>query len=110
LEIGDLSFGRCKDPVFPLQARKIMLKHIIDPEVEEYDDVYDDDEYFAAQEMQQQEGALLKQGDEFKASVWLTPEQTEVVIRLAEERDMPAGELIEEWILERIDEALDFDT
>jgi hypothetical protein len=87
-----------------------MLKHIIDPEVEEYDDVYDDDEYFAAQEMQQQEGALLKQGDEFKASVWLTPEQTEVVIRLAEERDMPAGELIEEWILERIDEALDFDT
>ena len=49
-----------------------MLKHIIDPEVEEYEDVYDDDEYFAAQEMQQQEGALLKQGDEFKVSVWLT--------------------------------------
>ena len=46
-----------------------MLKHIIDPEVEEYEDVYDDYEYFAAQEMQQQEGALLKQGDEFKASV-----------------------------------------
>ena len=87
-----------------------MLKHIIDPEVEEYDDVYDDDEYFAAQEMQQQEGALLKQGAEFKASVWLTPEQTEVVIRLAEERGMPAGELIEEWILERINEALDFGT
>ncbi len=87
-----------------------MLKHIIDPEVEEYEDVYDDHEYFAAQEMQQQEGALLKQGDEFKASVWLTSEDTEVVIRLAEERDMPAGELIKEWILERIDEALDFDT
>ena len=87
-----------------------MLKHIIDPEVEEYEDVYDDSEYFAAQEMQQQEGALLKQGNEFKASVWLTSEHTDVVIRLAEERGMPAGELIEEWILERIDEALDFDT
>ena len=87
-----------------------MLKHIIDPEVEEYEDVYDDHEYFAAQEMQQQEGALLKQGDEFKASVWLTSEDVEVVIRLAEDRDMPAGELIKEWILERIDEALDFDT
>ena len=80
-----------------------MLKHIIDPEVEEYEDVYDDDEYFAAQEMDQQEGALLKQGDEFKVSVWLTPEHAEV-------RGMPAGELIEEWILERIDEALDLGT
>ncbi len=87
-----------------------MLKHIIDPEIEEYEDVYDDHEYFAAQEMDQQEGALLKQGDEFKASVWLTSEDVEVVIRLAEDRDMPAGELIKEWILERIDEALDFDT
>ena len=87
-----------------------MLKHIIDPEVEESEDVYDDDEYFAAQEMEQQEGALLKQGDEFKASVWLTPEQVEVVIALAEERGIPAGELIEKWILERIDEALDFGT
>lgn len=87
-----------------------MLKHIIDPEVEEYEDVYDDHEYFAAQEMQQQEGALLKQGDEFKASVWLTSEDIEVLIRLAEDRGIPAGELIKEWILERIDEALDFDT
>ena len=87
-----------------------MLKHIIDPEVEEYEDVYDDHEYFAAQEMQQQEGALLKQGDEFKASVWLTSEDTEVLIRLAEDRGIPAGELIKEWVLERIDEALHFDT
>jgi hypothetical protein len=87
-----------------------MLKHIIDPEVEEYEDVYDDREYFAAQEMQQQEGALLKQGNQFKASVWLTPEDTEIVIKLAEERDIPAGELIEKWILERIDEALDIGT
>ena len=87
-----------------------MLKHIIDPEVEEYEDVYDDHEYFAAQEMQQQEGALLKQGNEFKASVWLTSEDTEVLIRLAEERGMPAGELIKEWILERIDEVLDIGT
>ncbi len=87
-----------------------MLKHIIDPEVEEYEDVYDDHEYFAAQELQQQEGALLKQGDEFKASVWLTSEDTEVVIRLAEERGIPAGELIEEWILERIGQALDMET
>ena len=87
-----------------------MLKHIIDPQVEEYEDVYDDDEYFAAQEMQQREGALLKQGDEFKASVWLISEDTEVLIRLAEDRGIPAGELIKEWILERIDEALDFDT
>ena len=87
-----------------------MLKHIIDPEVKEYEDVYDDDKYFASQEMEQQEGALLKQGDEFKASVWLTSEDTEVLIRLAEDRGIPAGELIKEWILERIDEALDFDT
>lgn len=87
-----------------------MLKHIIDPEVEEYEDVYDDHEYFAAQEMEQQEGSLLKQGDEFKASVWLTAEQAEVVITLAEERGIPAGELIKEWILERIDEALDLGT
>ena len=87
-----------------------MLKHIIDPEVEEYEDVYDDHEYLAAQEMQQREGMLLKQGNEFKASVWLTPEDAEVVITLAEKRDIPAGELIEEWILERIDEALDIGT
>ena len=87
-----------------------MLKHIIDPEVEEYEDVYDDHEYLAAQEMQQREGMLLKQGNEFKASTWLTPEDTEVVITLAKKRDIPAGELIEEWILERIDEALDIGT
>ena len=87
-----------------------MLKHMIDPEVEEYEDVYDDHEYFAAQEMQQREGMLLKQDNEFKASVWLTPENAEVVITLAEKRDIPAGELIEEWILERIDEALDIGT
>lgn len=87
-----------------------MLKHIIDPEVEEYEDVYGDHEYLAAQEMQQREGMLLKQDNEFKASVWLTPEDAEVVITLAEKRDIPAGELIEEWILERIDEALDMET
>ena len=87
-----------------------MLKHIIDPEVEEYEDVYDDHEYFAAQEMQQREGALLKQGDEFKVSVWLTSEDTEVLIKLANERGMPPGKLIDEWIYERINEALDFDT
>ena len=87
-----------------------MLKHIIDPEVEEYVDVYDDHEYLAAQEMQQREGMLLKQGNEFKASVWLTPEDTEVLIKLAEERGIPAGELIEKWIYERINEALDIGT
>ena len=87
-----------------------MLKHIIDPEIEEYEDVYDDHEYFAAQEMQQREGMLLKQGNEFKVSVWLTPEDTEVLIKLAEERDMPAGKLVDEWIYERIDEALDIGT
>ena len=37
-----------------------MFKHIIDLEVEEYDDAHDDHEYFAAQEVQQREGALLK--------------------------------------------------
>ena len=84
-----------------------MLKHIIDPEVEEYEDVYDDHEYFAAQEMQQREGALLKQGNEFKVSVWLTSEDAEVLIKLADERGMPAGELVDEWIYERINEALD---
>lgn len=87
-----------------------MLQHIIDPEVEEYEDVYGVDEYFAAQEMQQREGMLLKQGNEFKVSVWLTDEDTEVLIRLADERGMPAGKLIDEWIYERIDEALDFGT
>ena len=85
----------------------MMLQHIIDPEVEEYEDVYDDHEYFAAQEMQQREGMLLKQGNEFKVSVWLTSEDTEVLIKLADERGMPAGELIDEWIYERINEALD---
>ncbi len=84
-----------------------MLKHIIDPEVEEYEDVYDDHKYLAAQEMQQREGMLLKQGNEFKASIWLTPEDAEVVITLAKERGIPAGELIDEWIYERINEALD---
>ena len=87
-----------------------MLKHIIDPEVEEYEDVYDDHEYFAAQEMQQREGMLLKQGNEFKVSVWLTDEDTEVLVRLADERGMPAGKLIDEWIYERINEALDIGT
>ena len=87
-----------------------MLKHIIDPAVEEYEDVHDDHEYFAAQEMQQREGALLKQGNEFKASVWLTDEDTEVLIKLAEKRGMLPGKLIDEWIYERINEALDFDT
>lgn len=84
-----------------------MLQHIIDPAVEKYEDVYDDHEYFAAQEMQQREGMLLKQGNEFKVSVWLTSEDTEVLIRLADERGMPAGKLIDEWIYERINEALD---
>ena len=86
------------------------LKHIIDPEVEEYEDVYDDHEYFAAQEMQQREGMLLKQGNEFKVSVWLTDEDTEVLVRLADERGMPPGKLIDEWIYERINEALDIGT
>ena len=45
-----------------------------------------------------------------KHSVWLTAEDAEVLIKLAEELGIPAGELIERWILERIDEALDFDT
>ena len=84
-----------------------MPKHVIDPEVEEYVDVYGVDEYYAAQEMQQRDGMLLKQDNEFKASVWLTPEDTEVLIRLAEERGMLAGQLIDEWIYERINEALD---
>lgn len=84
-----------------------MLKHIIDPEIEEYEDVYDDHEYLAAQEMQQREGMLLKQGNEFKVSVWLTDEDTEVLIKLAEERGMLPGKLIDEWIYERINEALD---
>ena len=69
--------------------------------------VYDDHEYLAAQEMQQREGALLKQGNEFKASVWLTDEDTEILIILAEERGMLPGKLIDEWIYERINEALD---
>ena len=84
-----------------------MLKHIIDPAVEEYEDVYDEYEYLAAQEAQQQEGMLLKQGNQFKVSIWLTSEDAEVLIKLAEERGIAAGELIDEWIHERINEALD---
>ena len=57
--------------------------------------------------MQQREGALLKQGNEFKVSVWLTSEDTEVLIKLADERGIPAGQLIDQWIYERINEALD---
>ena len=69
---------------------------------EEYLDVYDEREYLAAQEMAEYEGAIVKTHDGYKASVWLSEEEIEVVLELAEARDIPPRHLIQEWVAERI--------
>lgn len=51
---------------------------------EEYVDVYDEYEYLAVQEISEYEGAIVETDDGYKASVWLTEEETEVVLELAE--------------------------
>ena len=45
---------------------------------------------------------LCRQKMEYKASVWLTDEETEVVLKLAEARAIPPRLLIQEWVVERI--------
>ncbi|MDE0638411.1 MAG: hypothetical protein OXI43_21425 [Candidatus Poribacteria bacterium] len=72
---------------------------------EEYLDVYDQYEYLAAQELAEYDGALVETEDGCKASVWLSEEEVEVVLQLAEARDIPPRHLIQEWVTERIKEA-----
>ncbi len=69
---------------------------------EEYLDVYDEREYLAAQEMAEYEGAIVETHDGYKASVWLSEEEIEVVLELAEARGIPPRHLIQEWVVERI--------
>lgn len=76
-------------------------KYILTGE-EEYVDVYDEYEFLAAQELAEYEGALVETDDGYKVSVWLTEEETEVVLELAEARGIPPRHLIQEWVVERI--------
>jgi hypothetical protein len=69
---------------------------------EEYVDVYDEYEYLAAREVAEYDGAIVEINDGYKASVWLTEEEIEVVLQLAEARDLPPRHLIQEWVVERI--------
>lgn len=69
---------------------------------EEYVDVYGIHEFLAAQELAEQEGALVKTADGYKASVWLTDDEIEIVLRLAETRGIPPRHLIQEWVDEHI--------
>ncbi len=69
---------------------------------EEYVDAYDQYEVLAAQELAEYEGALVQTEDGYKASVWLTDDETETVLRLAESRGIPPRQLIQEWVIERI--------
>lgn len=69
---------------------------------EEYLDVYDEYEFLAAQEAAEYDGALVETEDGYKASVWLTEEEIEVVLELAEARDIPPRHLIQGWVVECI--------
>ncbi len=69
---------------------------------EEYLDVYDEYEFLAAQELAEYDGALVETEDGYKASVWLTEEETEMVLQLAETRGIPPRHLIQEWVTECI--------
>ena len=69
---------------------------------EEYLDVYNEYEFLAAQELAEYDGALVETKDGCKASVWLTEEEVEVVLQLAEARGIPPRHLIQEWVAERI--------
>ena len=69
---------------------------------EEYPDVYDQYEYLASQELAEYDGALVRSEGGYKASVWLTKDETEIVLDLAEARGIPPRHLIQEWVAERI--------
>ncbi len=69
---------------------------------EEYEDVYDEYEFLAAQEVEEQEGAIIQTENGAKASVWLTEDETEIVLDLAEAHGVPPRDLIQEWVVERI--------
>lgn len=69
---------------------------------EEYLDAYDEYEFLAAQELAEEEGAIVETGDGYKVSVWLTEEEAEVVLGLAEGSGIPPRHLIQEWVVERI--------
>lgn len=69
---------------------------------EEYVDAYDQYEILAAQEMSELEGAIIETDDGYKMSVWLSEEETEIVLELAEERGIPPRDIIQEWVEERI--------
>ena len=72
---------------------------------EEYVDVYGDHEYLAAHEMAEYDGALVETEDGYKASVWLSESETEILLQLAEAQGIPPRHLIQEWIIERIEAA-----
>ena len=69
---------------------------------EEYVDAYDEYEVLADQELMEQEGAILQTEEGSKASVWLTEEETEIVLDLVEARGIPPRHLIQEWVVEHI--------
>ena len=77
---------------------------------EEYLDVYDEYEFLAAQEAAEYDGALVETEDGYKASVWLTEEEIEVVLELAEAGDIPPRHLIQEWVVECIKAAAKSET
>ncbi len=72
---------------------------------EEYLDVYDEYEYLAAQELSEYDGALVETEDGYKASVWLSESETEILLQLAEAQNIPPRHLIQEWVIERIEAA-----
>ena len=69
---------------------------------EEYVDAYDAYEVLAAQELAEYDGALVRSEDGYKASVWLTDDETEIVLDIAEARGIPPRHLIQEWVSESI--------
>ena len=69
---------------------------------EEYVDAYDEYEVLADQELMEQEGAIVQTEDGSKASVWLTEDETEIVLSLAEASGIPPRHLIQEWVVEGI--------
>ena len=69
---------------------------------EEYVDAYDEYEVLADQELAEEEGAIVQTQEGSKASVWLTEEETEIVLDMAEARGIPPRHLIQEWVAERI--------
>ena len=72
---------------------------------EEYLDVYDEYEFLAAQETAEYDGALIETEDGYKASVWLSEAETEILLALAEKNGIPPRHLIQEWVIEHIEAA-----